>query len=221
MRTRNLHRSVRLAAMLVTLVAGLVVSAGPASAHQVTSINADCYLVTAHFSDFPESGVVVHMAATVNELPPVTRDVLVTSDTTEATLDISATTANLYGTLTIQADITWRLYGWQHVHQTLTATCASPTTTTTTTQPTTTTAPATTTTLGGQGTTVPTTGRPTTTTEAAVSPVSTTPTSGVSPVSNTSTLPRTGSDATFPALFGSGLLVAGALALRRRRSWTS
>jgi LPXTG-motif cell wall-anchored protein len=202
--------------MLATVLAGLFVFSGPASAHQVTSIDVDCYLMTAHFSDFPDDGVVVHMAATVNGQAPVGRDVLVTSETTEATLDISDATSGLYGPLTIAADITWRYEGPQHVHETITVTCAQPTTTTTT-PPTTTAAPTTTTTLGGLGSTstVPTTGPATSTTAAGVS---TTPTSGAAP---TSTLPRTGSDATFPAVFGLSAIAAGVLALRRRRPWTA
>jgi LPXTG-motif cell wall-anchored protein len=200
--------------MLATLAAGMFVFSGTASAHQVTSIEVDCYLMTAHFSDFPDDGVVVHMAATVNGQTPVGRDVLVTSETTVATLDIADATAGLYGPLTIEADITWRYEGPQHVHETITVTCASPTTTQSTT--TTTTAPATTTTLGVQGSTstVPTTGGASTT----VAGVSTTPTSAAAP---TSTLPRTGSDSTFPAIFGLSALAAGVLALRRRRPWTA
>ena len=53
---------------------------GIASAHVVTSITADCYQVTAHFSDFPDTGVVVHIAADVNG-QTVGSDVLVTSAT--------------------------------------------------------------------------------------------------------------------------------------------
>jgi LPXTG-motif cell wall-anchored protein len=199
--------------MLAMVVAGPFVFCGPASAHEVTSIAVDCYVMTAHFSDFPANGVAVHMAATVNGQSPVARDVLVTSGTTEATLDISGATEGLYGPLTIAADITWRYDGPQHVHEAITVTCASTTTTTqSTTTTTTTTAPTTTTTLGELGSTSTVPAAPTT----AVGGI-TTPTSAAAP---TATLPRTGSDSTFPAIFGLSALAAGALALSRRRPWT-
>ncbi len=226
---------------LLVIVVSLYALGGIASAHVVTSITADCYQVTVHFSDFPDNGVVVHIAADVNG-QAVGSDVLVTSATSEATVDISAATAALVDTPAhIDVDVTWTFRGPQHVHETLTATCGSPTTatpattpatqgsatTTTTSAPptpttevaTTTTAPQTTTSTEVHGaTTIATTTVPATTTTETVSPQGTTapPTTAV-PVGAV-TLPRTGSNPAFPLMFGLSSLIAGALLLLRGRS---
>jgi LPXTG-motif cell wall-anchored protein len=211
---------------------------GIASAHVVTSITADCYQVTAHFSDFPDTGVMVHLAADVNG-QTVSNDVLVTSATTEAHLDISAVTAALVGTpANIDVDVTWTYLGPQHAHHSLVLTCgtstiASSTTTvaaesattttavspTTTTQATaTTTGPQTTTTTEVHGTTihVTTTTAPATTTTATVRRQGTTVVATTTTVPGVATLPRTGSDSAFPLMFGLSSLIAGALLLLRR-----
>ena len=227
---------------LLVIVISLYALGGIASAHVVTSITADCYQVTVHFSDFPDNGVVVHIAADVNG-QTVGSDVLVTSATSEATVDISTATAALVDTPAhIDVDVTWTFWGPQHVHETLTATCGSPTTTTPATTPTTQgsattttttaaaptpTTEATTTTTGPQtttstevhgATTIATTTVPATTTTETVSPQG-----AIAPPTTTvpvgpGTLPRTGSNTAFPLMFGLSSLVAGALLLLRRRS---
>ena len=117
-------------APLLVIAVSVFALGGVASAHVVTSINADCYRVTAHFRDFPDTGVVVHIAADVNWQTTIGADVLVSSATTEASVDITAATASLFGaTGRVDVDVTWTYLGPQHVHETLNVTCGSPTTT--------------------------------------------------------------------------------------------
>jgi LPXTG-motif cell wall-anchored protein len=224
---------------LLVIAISLFALGGIASAHVVTSITADCYRVTAYFRDFPEAGVMVHIAADVNG-QTVGRDVLVTSATSEAQVDISPATAALVGTPAhIDVDVTWTFWGPQHVHETLTATCGGSTTTTSVTTPatqgspttttavppttiaevtTTTTVPQTTTStqVHGATTIATTTTAPATTTTETVSPqgntASPTTTVPVGPV----TLPRTGSNLAWPLMFGLSSLIAGALLLLRQ-----
>ena len=223
-------------ALLVAAIS-LFALGGVASAHVVTSINADCYQVTVHFGDFPDAGVGVHIAAAVNG-QTTGSDVLITSATSEAHLDISPLTAPLGGTpANIDVDVTWTYLGPQHVHQSLTLTCGS--STTTTQAGTTTTAPAPTTTAPAPTTTAATTTTPsapaTTTTQvrgttvvATTTPASTTTETirrqGTTVVGATTTtmpavavLPRTGSGSAFPLMFGLSSLIAGALLLVRQR----
>ena len=225
---------------LLVIAISMFALGGIASAHVVTSMSADCYQVMVHFSDFPDTGVVVHIAADVNG-QTVAGDVLVTNATSEAHLDISAATAALEDTPAhIDVDVTWTYLGPQHVHETLTATCGSwtiatavtaPTTTqgsstTTTAAPPTTTAATTTTTgphtttstqVHGATTIATTTTVPATTTTGTVSPQgATAPPTTTAPVGPV-TLPRTGSSTGLPLTFGLSSLVAGALVLLHRR----
>ena len=217
---------------LLVCAISLFAFAGIASAHVITSMTADCYQVTVRFSDFPTSGVIVHIAADVNG-QPISTDVHVTNATTEAHLDISAATATLVDTPAhIKVDVTWTYLGPQHAHQSLTLVCGSPTSTpvtqsvapattaapvTTTIPATTTTSPATTSTQVRGTTIVATPTAPTTTTTETVRR------QGVSVVATTTTapaiatLPRTGSDPTFPLIFGLSSLTAGGLLLLRQR----
>ena len=231
------HLLMVVATPLLAIAISVFALGGVASAHVVTSITADCYLVTVHFSNFPEAGVMVHIAADVNG-QAVSSDVLVTNTTSEAPLDISAATAALGDTPAhINVDVTWTYLGPQHMHKTLTATCGTTTTTfaTTPTQaiatttipaPPTTTAPATTTTTVPQPTTstqvlgttiIATTTAPPTTTKATVVVQGATvaPTTTTAPA--IATLPFTGSNPAFPLMFGLSSLIAGALLLLRQR----
>ena len=66
MHTRASRRALALATIPIvaffTVVFGVATAA---SAHDVSGITASCNDVTVHFVDFPEEGVVVHIAATV------------------------------------------------------------------------------------------------------------------------------------------------------------
>lgn len=229
-----------MAAPVLGIGISLAALGGVASAHVVTSMSADCYQVTVHFNDFPESGVEVHIAADVNG-QVISTDRLVTSTTTVAQLDISAATAPLADTpANIDVDVTWNYMGPQHGHETLTLTCGTSTTTspsTTTTQapttttteiPTTTTAVTpttaaqpTTTSTQVRGTTVVATTVPAPTTTGTVSRQGTTVVATTTTVPAAGTLPRTGSTPTFPLLFGLSSLVSGALLLiRQRHAWS-
>jgi len=239
------HRAARrglvlVAAPLLGIVISVFVLGGIASAHVVTSITADCYQVTAHFSDFPDSGVTVRIAADVNG-QTVSSDVLVTSTITEAQLDISAATATLAATPAhIDVDVTWTYLGPQHAHESFTLVCGTATTTsvapvvatTTATVPTTTTTQvsATTTAQSTTSTQVHGTTIAATTTVPVTTPTTTTETIrrlGTTVVATTTTvpvlagLPRTGSNSMFPLLFGASSLIAGALLLVRQRRTTS
>ena len=235
MRARSASRIFRIVAAPATVVAvTLFALGGVASAHVVTSINADCYQVTVRFNDFPEAGVQVHIAAGVNG-QTISSDALVTGAISEAHLDISAVTATLGGTpANIDVDVTWSYLGPQHAHQTLNLTCgASPTTSSTTTTaqaPTTTTqAPATTevvTTTTSQpattstevhGTTVVATTAPASTTTETIRRQGTTVAATTTTAPPVATLPRTGSSPVFPLMFGLSSLIAGALILIRQR----
>jgi LPXTG-motif cell wall-anchored protein len=229
------------AAPLLGIGISLSALGGVASAHVVTSITADCYQVTVHFYDFPDSGVSVHIAADVNG-QPLSTDALVTSATTAAQLDISAATAKLADTpANIEVDVTWSYLGPQHAHESLKLTCGTSTTTsssTTTTQapattaalPATTTSTAVTTTTTGQqvttstqvrGTTVVATTVPASTTTETIRRQGTTVVATTTTAPAAATLPRTGSTPTFPLVFGLSSLVAGALLLlRQRHAWS-
>jgi len=246
MRTRVVrHMLAAVGAPLLVIAINLFALGGVASAHVVSSINADCYLVTVHFSDFPEAGVMVHVAVDVNGTT-LGSDVLVKSASSETNVDISPVTAVLVaGPAHIDVDVTWTFLGSQHVHESLTLTCGTTTTTSSsTTGPTITTAalaptttavlpPATTT-----GSTSTTSAASTTSTEvkAATTVASTTTlhaprtsstvrVQGVTATTPTppgpSTLPRTGSSTGFPLLFGLSALLAGALlVVRHGRAWS-
>jgi LPXTG-motif cell wall-anchored protein len=243
MRDRVVTRILALMAVPFLVVAiNVLAFGGVASAHVVTSINADCYLVTVHFSDFPEAGVMVHIAVDVNG-QSIGSDVVVTSSTSETHVDISPVTAALFAAPAhIDVDVTWTFLGPQHVHQTLTLTCGSTTTTSSTT--TTTAAPApTTTVISPPATTAASTSTTVaeTTTSTEVKGVTTIVTTTTSPATTTTntvrvkgvsasiptaqpgaaTLPRTGSSPTFPAVFGLSAVLAGALlVLRHGRAWS-
>jgi len=138
-----------LATPVVALAVSLVAWSTAASAHSVTGIEANCSQVTVHFEDFPDAGVMVHIAATVAGQPTIATDVLV-KNAMSATLDISAATSALFGaSADVDLDVTWTFDGPQHVHDKVYVTCGSPTTTTT---------------VGGQGTTSTTVGGQGTTT---------------------------------------------------------
>src|SRR5438128_1551890 len=95
--------------------------------------------VTVHFTGFPSTGVSVHLVATVEGHASLSKDVVVKDTTSQATLDISSATKNLFGaTAAVEVDVTWTLQGPQHVHKTLSVTCGTATTTTTSQQTTTT-----------------------------------------------------------------------------------
>jgi len=230
------HGLVLITAPLLAIVISVFVLGGIASAHVVTSITADCYQVTAYFSDFPDSGVMVRIAADVNG-QTVSSDVLVTSATTEAQLDISAATATLADTPAhIDVDVTWTYLGPQHAHESFTLVCGTATSTSVAQVVTTTTAavPATTTTqvpatTTGQSTTstqvhgttiVATTTAPATTTTETIRRLGTTVVATTTTVPAIATLPRTGSNPVFPLLFGASSLIAGALLLVRQRRTT-
>jgi len=224
---------VLVAAPLLGIAISVFALGGIASAHVVTSITADCYGVTVHFSDFPVSGVMVHIAADVNGQTTISSDVLVTNTTSQAHLDISAATTTLFGTAAhIDVDVTWTYLGPQHVHDTLTATCGTSTTTnqasTTTTTvpaPTTTQAPATTavaTTTSAVPVTTTTSASTTTTSPQtttsiqvhAATTILTTPTArATTTLPAAVTLPRTGSNTAFPLMCGLSCLIAGTLLL--------
>jgi len=229
------------AAPLLVIAISVCALGGIASAHVVTSITADCYQVTVHFADFPDSGVMVHIAADVNG-QTISSDVLVTSATSEADVDISAATAALFDTPAhIDVDVTWTYLGPQHAYEALSLTCGTPTTTTTAPAPTTTATSATpttvavpatpttevsTTTTGPQTTTstqvhgttilVTTTTAPATTTTETIRRQGTTVVATTTPAPATATLPRTGSNSAFPLTFGLSSLIAGALLLLRQ-----
>ena len=64
---RVLRRALIVAVSPSVAIAFLLASTTTASAHEVTNIVATCDTVTVFFSGFPESGVPVHIAATVEE----------------------------------------------------------------------------------------------------------------------------------------------------------
>jgi LPXTG-motif cell wall-anchored protein len=222
---------------LLVIALSLIGLGGIASAHVVTSMTADCYGVTVHFSDFPASGVIVHIAIDVNG-QEVGSDALITNANTEAHVDIAAATTGLLGGAAhIDVDVTWTYLGPQHVHESFTETCGAPPATTTSTTPTesvattTTAAPPTTTTQVSttttmakpttstqvKGTTITATTSPPTTSKGTVGVLGTTVASTTTTVPAIATLPRTGSSPMFPVLFGSSSVVAGALLLVRQR----
>jgi hypothetical protein len=241
MPTRLIRRLVGGLAAVCGLWFVLAGFAGPASAHDVTNITANCDTVTVFFTGFPESGVTVHIAATVQGHGSASTDVFVNNTTTSATLNIASATDDMFGaTANVDVDVTWTFQGPQHVHDMASVTCGEATTTTTT-QPatTTTTAPATTTTtttIAGESTTTTTVvgvQGETTSTTAATAVVSAGeatngPTTGgavVSPAATgtsggSSSLPFTGSATAPLALTGLTALAAGAglWATQRRKS---
>ena len=241
MRTRSARQILMIvAAPVLGIAISLSALGGVASAHVVTSITADCYQVTVHFNDFPESGVAVHIAADVNG-QVISTDVQVTSATTAAQLDISAATAKLADTpANIDVDVTWTYLGPQHAHESLTLTCGTSTTTssssTTIQAPATTALPApttstavTTTTATSQattstqvrGTTVVATTAPAPTTTETVRRQGTTVVATTTTVPAVGALPRTGSTPIYPLVFGLSSLVAGAIILfRQGHAWS-
>jgi hypothetical protein len=220
--------------------------AGPASAHHVAGIEANCDHVTVNFTDFPEPGVTVHIAATVEGHAALTSDVLV-HGAMSSSINISSATSALAGaTADVDVDVTWTFEGPQHVHDTLSVTCGTATTTTTHPATTTTTMPATTTTTAAPGTTTTSTtvagggatttsttvslgvsGNETTTTAVAVLGASVSAGGAITPTAasgSSGSLPFTGAD-TLP-LLGAGLASIGAggaaiFRTRTRRGLTS
>jgi hypothetical protein len=165
MHTRASRRALALATIpivaLFTVVFGVATAA---SAHDVSGITASCNDVTVHFVDFPEEGVVVHIAATVEGHATLSSDAVVKSDMTTKVNIASATSTLAGATAAVNVDVTWTFQGAQHVHATLHVTCGEThhcgcaTTTTTHATTTTTTAKATSTTTtiaGGTVTTEP------------------------------------------------------------------
>jgi len=115
---------------LLMVVAGAFAWTAAASAHVVTGIEADCTHVTVSFADFPRSGVMVHIAVTVEGHAPLTTDVLVKRRSGPVSLDISSVTSDLFGaTANVDVDVTWTFEGPQHVEQTLQVTCGETTST--------------------------------------------------------------------------------------------
>lgn len=185
MQSRALRRALALATVpilaLLTAVLGFTTAA---SAHDVSGVTANCSDVTVHFVDFPQEGVVVHVAATVEGHSTVSSDVLVKGDMA-TTLSIASATSSLAGaTAAVNVDITWTFQGTQHVQETLHVTCGEThhcgcTTTTT--------AHATTTTTAHKATTTTTTQKATTTTTAVAGVTDTTePTTGSKNTTTTS-----------------------------------
>jgi len=116
------------ASSLLMLVAGAFAWTAAASAHVVTGIEGDCTHVTVSFADFPNSGVTVHIAVTVEGHAPLTTDVLVKKHSGPVTLDITSATSDLFGaTANVDVDVTWSFLGPQHVEQTLHVTCGETT----------------------------------------------------------------------------------------------
>jgi hypothetical protein len=220
----------------------VAVLAGPAQANHVVSISADCYSVVVQFTDFPDSGVPVHISATIAGVGTVSEDTVIDSTTTQATLNISSLTADLAGaTANVDVDVTWS-YGGSHESQQSIALMCGTATTTSTAQATTTSSTAESTSTSVEGTsvssssstsvpeTVTTGGGPATTTlNSTVGPhTSSTPSSRVEAetVSSTavavaaasSSLPFTGGSAMPLLFFGICALAAGAaLVLGQRR----
>ena len=123
---------------LCVLVGALV--ALPASAHIVAGVDATCDAVTVHFKYFPDNPIPVTIAVQVGSEPLITSVVNVRT-TQDESVSIASSTADLHGTATaVTVDVTWTLFGDNHVHETRWVTCGtsgtSSTTTTSTTNPT-------------------------------------------------------------------------------------
>ncbi len=240
---RILRRGLVVLAAPVVVIGFIIATTTTASAHEVTDITATCEVVTVHFSGFPQAGVVVHIAATVEGHGTLSRDVVVNDTTTQATLDIASATSALHGaTASVVVNVSWEFEGPQHVQKTLTVTCG----TATTTMPTTSTtmigvSGETSTSVGSHNSTTTTSGsaasgHATSTVAAAVSAGSETSTTNVSGVLGASvnasptatgaprsSLPFTGTATLGLVILGLAAMGAGtALVLsQRRRSTTS
>lgn len=142
---RTLKRSLAVAAVpVLAFMVGMFAWTGTAAAHNVSNVDVDCTHVTVHFTDFPDAGVMVHIVAEVEGHAAISTDVLVKNDMS-ANLNISAATGLLFGvSADVEVDVTWTLYGAQHVHKKLSVMCGTTTTTV---------GGGTTTTVGGHGTT--------------------------------------------------------------------
>jgi hypothetical protein len=148
-----------LAAPALAFLVGMFAWTGVASAHDVSDIEVDCTHVTVHFRDFPEDGVSVHIAATVEGHAELGTDAMI-SGSMSGSLNISSATSALAGaTAKVDVDVTWSYHGDHHEEGTFHVTCGTATTTTThattptTVAPTTTMPPATTTTTAAGATT--------------------------------------------------------------------
>ena len=142
--------SVFAGAIAICVVTGAVL-AMPVSAHIVAGIDATCEAVTVHFMYFPDNPIPVTIVVQAAYAPPITQVVQV-SNAQDVSVSIANVTSHLTGqTVPVTVDVTWTLFGDNHVHQQPLVTCGTATTTTThptttTTHPTTTTSTSTTTT---------------------------------------------------------------------------
>src|SRR4051812_36931099 len=85
---------------LVAAIAGaaavsMFAMGGTAYAHSVSDIEANCASVTVHFTGFPDDGVTVHIAATVEGHAAIATDTLIKNSDT-ASLNISSATSALF-----------------------------------------------------------------------------------------------------------------------------
>src|SRR4051812_30739837 len=111
-----IRRAISAAAAVFGLCVVMAGFAGPASAHEVSDITANCNTVRVSFTGFPQSGVTVHIAATVQGHGAVSTDVFVNDKTTAGSLDISSVTDDMFGaTAKVDVDVTWTFDGPQHV----------------------------------------------------------------------------------------------------------
>jgi len=143
-------------AIAICVVTGVVL-AMPVSAHIVAGIDVTCEAVTVHFKYFPDNPIPVTIVVQAAYAPAITEVVPVSNDQ-DVSVSIANVTSHLTGqTVPVTVDVTWTLFGDNHVHQVPLVTCGSATTTThpTTTTTTTTTRPTTTTSTSTTTTTQP------------------------------------------------------------------
>jgi hypothetical protein len=93
MRKSVARRGIVFAVASVITAGGLAVVAAPASAHDVTAIDASCAFVTVHFARFPTAGVPVTIVVQVANKPAITTVDSVDSSTADETVDISSLTS--------------------------------------------------------------------------------------------------------------------------------
>ena len=97
--------SVLAGAIALCVLVGAVVAL-PASANDVTGVDATCDAVTVHFKYFPNSGIPVTIVVQVGDAPAITRIVDV-SNTQDVSVSISSLTADLHGVPTdVTVDVT-------------------------------------------------------------------------------------------------------------------
>ena len=71
----------------------VAVLAGPAQANHVVGISADCYSVVVQFTDFPDNGTEVHIAATISgvgALDDLPVSIVITRGTATETLALTS-----------------------------------------------------------------------------------------------------------------------------------